>query len=281
MFPRILAVAVLLSCGVSPIEKPVDALKVEAQAAIDDVSNALLSGDVEAFRAQYAGEGADDAHALEILMESQANGIRSHYDGVPQVVDARTEPDGEVSVSLFASKLGMMSPKRVYFTRDSSGHLRWSGVHVPGSSGNQVRQAIYSCTGPDGLPYKCHDYDVYNLETSQLHALRGQSEMILVPDGCQSGGSSCWQTSAFPWYASVAAGFQAYKPLVCKVWNTTQCAVNMMTPTYSDCTCSGTAVTKASGWCAYIHAFGWDFGWNNGAGGINVLPSIGAAASCP
>lgn len=289
---NLLAVVVIISaCGVQDVprvtEPPEVALKREAQQTLTNVTQAIIAGDEEMFRSWYMPlPNEDKDQMVKILMETQREGLRTHYDDQsPQIIELRDDGGGNLSASVFVPRFNTMSPKRIYFHRDDTGKIFWTGVKpYPIGPNNQLRQGIYNCLYHPAIVFGgCEDYDVWNQENILTHAIRVQSETWeTAPSGCPNGSNSCWYPShSSPWWHTVVAGFNQRKTLICNVEGS-QCVVNLIHPSYSTCNCATHTTTKGTGnWCAWIHAWGWDFWYPNTSGSINDLPQVGAPGSCP
>src|SRR5688572_21743853 len=100
--------AVLSACSVVPAE--VDEVRVQAQLAVDEATRAIISGDLNLLKSRYLTSEQDPDAAARLMMDTQREGLRSHYgDQPPQIVDLRDEGDGSFSASVFATKFNAVS----------------------------------------------------------------------------------------------------------------------------------------------------------------------------
>jgi hypothetical protein len=269
----------LTACGVS-VDLPADSdleLQTEAQVALTEVTQALITGDRERFEANYMRQDGDPENMAQILFDTQREGLMTQHNGeTPRVIDVRAEDERTVSMAIFSTVFNRPSPKRVWYRRDTEGKLRWIGI-PPGQSSPSTppengigvkRQAVYNPSN--------YNYDVWNQSGTQLHTLHSE-ERTSEGVQCFTGTNICYAiTGPNP----VGAGVSGNTNRGCNAIGT-QCALAFISPANTTCGCS-THTSLAPDYCCWVHAHGWDFWWNTDTDGvIAAAPYCGAPGYCP
>lgn len=267
-------VLLLCSCAVA-----VPDLKVQAQVAVDDVSLAIRTSDVELFKSRYAPEvyehgGSTIAERDEntaFFMDTQREGLRHFYGAAaPRVVNVLRE--GAI-VTVGISPDGTekdMSPKRLRF-REVDGRLMYLGIfdlpigdqHEEGGVG-VVRQATDSTD-----PTFQVTWDVQNPSAiGHAYVYTWDNKENTLP-GCGPGeGGATYSIittncTTFGWnYRQLVASGAATTFCVRSDYHggTNNYNVAMMVPTQVGLPC-GTGLITSPANCCWINGWGWDLYW--------------------
>lgn len=273
----------LTACGVSPLSTaelelaPSLELRAEAQAALTEVTQALITGDRLRFEANYMRQDGDPENMAQILFDTQREGLKTqHNNETPRVLDVREEDDRTVSLSIFSTVFNKPSPKRVWYRRDADGKLRWIGIPPRESTTNRTSETGVGVTRQAAYDPGNYNYDVWNTSSTQLHRLHSEE---LTSEGlqCFTGTNICL---AITGPNSVAAGQSGTSNRGCNVVGT-QCALAFVSPAHTTCGCS-THTSLAPDYCCWVHAWGWDFWWTSSTDGVPAAaPFCGAPGYCP
>lgn len=296
-----------VGCGV--VEPRAD-LKAEMQVAVADITQAIVSEDVELFKTYWAPELYEssgstdperDVRTVE-FMSTQRGGIEAFYSDKAPVVMSVEIVGNEVRVIISVDGTeATKSPKPVYFRRDDNGKLWWLGIRArfadgrpEGEQPNQVRQAL---SGLYGL-YDVVAWDVQNQPGSPQHRLLtsyGTNHPAVPqcgapPDLC-SGLPACViaNSSASLFYPeldmdNIGVGAASWIVQPSNQHNNNYSTAMIFTSAVSptNVTCGNSASSTTTPWfsCCWINGWGWDL-WYPSNYGPNWVPNCSLSFCAP
>lgn len=275
-------------------------MRPELQAAVSDVTTAILSEDVKQLKARFSPSAYEKLGTSEKereegllqLLKTQQQGIRDHHGSeAPRVVDIKDEGSDIISVSIWAKEFNQASPKRVYFWRDPvTKRMYWDGLRfrteLTKTPSNQLKQAVW-VSGQFGS-WQQVTWDVQN-QSQLIHGIRSTGVTWRATVPFCGPGEACFNQSCnlagsffFPDITEVSIPGYAWQGTtqLPSRWGGNNYAVAMLGPAVSQpfCTMPNT-VTNSYPSCCWINGFGWDLYWFNGDT-INSNARC-AMAACP